>query len=1106
LFHDFAGRACASTNRFVRFLGIFLISMAVGACGGGGGGTSPPPPPAFAISSQPVDTSVTAGEPATFHVAANLPATFQWQREDVAGWVVIDGATSADYSVPAAQASENGTKLRVIVTAQGGAASILSSSAVTLTVLAAPQPPAITVAAADQTLIAGGDATFSITASGTALAYRWQRSSDGLAWSDIDGATTATLVLPRVALADDGSRLRVIVANALGSTTGAVALLHVVAAPVAPTFTAVPADTVVVDSHAVTFTVAVSGTPTPTLAWQTSGDGIQWSTLPGETGASLVLASVSLADSGKHFRAVANNASGQVESPGALLTVAPQPVAAFISTSPADVSVGAGATPSFHVAAGGTPGPTFQWQVSTDGGVSYVNVNGATAADLTLAAVSSADNGKRVRAVATNATASVSSGSALLTVRPGPQITQQPESQAWRTGLPTPTFMTAATGSGLTYRWQMRTAGAASFSDIAGATGSSVTIAPPTVDAQVRAIVTDAVGDSTTSAAAMLSHLHWAFVSPVPTGDEMFSLRWLDSTTVLAVGIAGSVIRSTDAGLTWSVVTEMDAAHAVTLLSLATAPSGQTAVAVGVRGVVRRSTDGGLHWLTVRGADANLANLVAVSFVDATTVVAASADGSMLRSVDAGQTWTAVSTGQTDPLEAMDFRAGVGIAVTSHGTLLRSINGGAQWSTITNAAGIYSHKLSFVSDSVVIVAQAQGVERSADAGLTWQNVPADTYFFPGDIAFSDDLHGFELPSNNGAPAFATSDGGLTWTSVPSWPLAAVSNVAPRLDSVRFGPGGVGLATGFYGLLMRTTDGGQTWTRIDVSGIPDHEGLRSVAFVTATSGVAVSSTQLYRTSDAGLHWSRLPVGDHSTGPNTWSFVRALDAVHLLAVDLQGNVLGSDDGGATWTSRTSTRPIVADGNGEMAFADSTFGMLVTGDGYIQRTTDAGATWTTVYTPPSFDCFNDVAVVSRSVAVVADCAGSLMRTTDGGTTWTQVRDVIRGPAWVTFSDANNGIATDSKFFSGTSAHTFQRTRDGGATWQDVNVPSTTFNFGKPWFVSATEGFVGEDNGCWHTTDGGNTWTFEATGRSFGQGVALDANTSMSFGARGAVMLRTN
>jgi hypothetical protein len=83
-----------------------------------------------------------------------------------------------------------------------------------------------------QTVLAGGNATFSVTASGAApLTYQWQYNEANLAdGGRISGATTATLSISNVETNDAGN-YRVVVSNPTGSTTSQVAVLTVLAEP-----------------------------------------------------------------------------------------------------------------------------------------------------------------------------------------------------------------------------------------------------------------------------------------------------------------------------------------------------------------------------------------------------------------------------------------------------------------------------------------------------------------------------------------------------------------------------------------------------------------------------------------------------------------------------------------------------------------------------------------------------------------------------------------------------------------------------------------------------------------------------------------------------------
>ncbi len=78
-----------------------------------------------------------------------------------------------------------------------------------------------------------------------------------------------------------------------------------------------------------------------------------------------------------------------------------------ISTPPTNETLVAGANATFAVAASGIPAPSYQWQVSTDGGNTWNNVSGniyagATTANLTITNATTAQLGYQYQAVLTN--------------------------------------------------------------------------------------------------------------------------------------------------------------------------------------------------------------------------------------------------------------------------------------------------------------------------------------------------------------------------------------------------------------------------------------------------------------------------------------------------------------------------------------------------------------------------------------------------------------------------------------------------------------------------------------------------------------------------------
>jgi glucose/arabinose dehydrogenase len=86
--------------------------------------------------------------------------------------------------------------------------------------------PAITQQPVDVHTEIGGDATFTVVATGAApLQYQWQKFN-GTTWDAINGATSATFTIDPVALADEGD-YRVVVSNTFGSVTSDAATLQI---------------------------------------------------------------------------------------------------------------------------------------------------------------------------------------------------------------------------------------------------------------------------------------------------------------------------------------------------------------------------------------------------------------------------------------------------------------------------------------------------------------------------------------------------------------------------------------------------------------------------------------------------------------------------------------------------------------------------------------------------------------------------------------------------------------------------------------------------------------------------------------------------------------
>ena len=123
------------------------------------------------------------------------------------------------------------------------------------------------------------------------------------------------------------------------------------------------------------------------------------------------------------YSVVYNTPTPCTSAPTTIPVTVVNPVTAVVNPVNAAACVGNNA--SFSVSAGGGGPFTYQWQVSTDAGVNFTNVAGATASSLTLAGVTSTMNNNRYRAAITAApcVGATNSTSATLTVNPLPVVT-----------------------------------------------------------------------------------------------------------------------------------------------------------------------------------------------------------------------------------------------------------------------------------------------------------------------------------------------------------------------------------------------------------------------------------------------------------------------------------------------------------------------------------------------------------------------------------------------------------------------------------------------------------------------------------------------------------
>ena len=334
------------------------------------------------------------------------------------------------------------------------------------------------------------------------------QSTDGVTFTNITGATSASYTTPATTTANSGTHYECVITNTAGSVTSNAVTLTVNPTQVAPSITTQPINVTVIAPATATFKIVATGTPTPTYQWAQSTDGVTFTNITGAISASYTTPATTTANSGTQYECVVTNSAGSVTSTAASLTVNPA-VAPSITTQPVNnVTVIAPATATLKIVATGTPTPTYQWAQSTDG-VTFTNITGATSASYTTPATTTANSGTLYECVVTNEAGSVTSNTASLTVNPAvaPSITTQPVNNVTVTAPASATFKVVATGTPTpTYQWESEAPGTTSFSLISGATSASYATGATTIaesGTQYECVITNEAGSVTSNVASL---------------------------------------------------------------------------------------------------------------------------------------------------------------------------------------------------------------------------------------------------------------------------------------------------------------------------------------------------------------------------------------------------------------------------------------------------------------------------------------------------------------------------------------------------------------------------------------------------------------------------
>ena len=216
---------------------------------------------------------------------------------------------------------------------------------------------------------------------------------------------------------------------------------------------------------------------------------------------------------------------------------------------------------------------------------------------------------------------------------------------------------------------------------------------------------------------------HWRQAKRVPVRTTLTAVSFVDERTGWAVGHDGTIVATTDGGDTWT-LQRFDDSIDQPLFSVRFLDR-QRGVAVGLWSLVLVTSDAGASWHKValpRPPDGGKAdrNLLKV-FSDATgTLYVAAERGTVLRSTDAGATWTYRDTGYAGSFWAGAVAPNGDILVGGlRGNLYRSRDQGQTWQRVESGTKSSLTDIAVSGQEIAAVGLDGVIVRSVDDGTTF---------------------------------------------------------------------------------------------------------------------------------------------------------------------------------------------------------------------------------------------------------------------------------------------------------------------------------------------------------------------------------------------------
>ena len=451
----------------------------------------------------------------------------------------------------------------------------------------------------------------------------------------------------------------------------------------------------------------------------------------------------------------------------------------------------------------------------------------------------------------------------------------------------------------------------------------------------------------------------WQAVNTGLTGLQVKSLCFHQG--YLYVGIDGEgVFRTNDGGKNWTPVNNGITKKAITVLC----SDGQNLYAGVWQGGVFKTTDGN-NWIQL---DRTSSDYVTALYSDGVNLYEGTSGRGVFRTSNDGKDWTEINNGIESKEIRVLYTDGNYLYAGTMAGVVRTNDSGAMWSRVApvEPSVLYTNTVYLNGDNLYIGTDGGGVYRIKSTGGTWQSTTLQVSKYVNFLyAYAGSIYAGTIDGG----VFKSNDGGANWSqSDCRYGLSA---------QVIYADGGWLYAAFDYGVCKMS--GGGNWIPIN-TGLPnkytDFMPTALHAFRDGYLYLGINSHGVYRTNDGGTNWYECNGGDlnyyiiravssdynyvyagaiatsgtsvfKSTGCG-W-FGAGLDNTDVSSLHMLNNymfagsyskgVFRSNDGGTNWTEVNNGLT-----NKQVYFLHSRGNDLyaATQGGYVFRTSDNGENW--------------------------------------------------------------------------------------------------------------------------------------------------------------------